>query len=106
MDVGGLRARAVAALASVLAITGATFAAVGGIAPPPAGAQMADHATALRGLMRFEVVDPASKHVFVSLYNTGKVAVLDFSGNLAHTIITEAGARGLAVVGNRLYVAA
>ncbi|HEX4491054.1 MAG TPA: choice-of-anchor D domain-containing protein [Acidimicrobiia bacterium] len=105
MGTGGLRARVGAALMAVLA-SGATFAAVGGITPAPAGAQMTDHATALPGLMRFEVVDAASKHVFVSLYDTSKVAVLDFSGNLVHTISGEAGARGLAVVGTTLYVAA
>jgi hypothetical protein len=103
---GGLRARFGAALAAVLALTGTTFAAVGGFSPAPAGAQMKDKATTLPGIMRFELVDPASKHVFVSLYDTGKLAVFDFSGNLVHTISGEAGARGMAVVGGTLYVAA
>jgi hypothetical protein len=52
------------------------------------------------------VVDPATSHVFVSLYDTSEVAVLDFDGNIVGQITGLAGARGLALVGNHVYVAA
>jgi hypothetical protein len=106
MRTGGLRARVGAALASVLALTGTTVAAVGGFTPQPAGAQMADHATALPGLMDTMVVDAATSHVFVSLYDTGEVDVLDLDGTLVRRLTGEPGARGLALQGNKLYVVA
>ncbi len=89
---------------TVLAICVATAAL--GIVVGPASAQLPSSATVLPGRMDKMVVDSATGHVFVSLYDTSKIAVLDFDGNLLDTITGEAGARGLALVGSHLYVAA
>jgi hypothetical protein len=77
-----------------------------GLVPSHAGAQMTETPTPLPGLMGAMVVDPATSHVFVSLYDASEVVVLDFDGNIVGTIPGLAGARGLAVVGNHVYVAA
>src|SRR5262249_32088058 len=77
-----------------------------GLVPSHAGAQMTGNNTPLPGLMGAMVVDPATAHVFVSLYDASEVVVLDFDGNIVTQITGLAGARGLAVVGNHVYVAA
>ena len=79
---------------------------VAGLVFVPAGAQAAVTATAttLPGTIGSMVVDAATSHVFVSLTDTSKVAVLDFTGRLVKVIGGEPGASGLALVGSDLYV--
>ncbi|MDQ1522069.1 MAG: hypothetical protein QOI55_3142 [Actinomycetota bacterium] len=63
-------------------------------------------ATPLPGVMDAMVVDAATGHIFVSLPGASSVAVLDNDGTLVQTIAGEAGARGLALIGDHLYVVA
>ena len=87
----------VGALASLL---------VAGLVFVPAGAQATVTATSttLPGTLGAMVVDAATSHVFVSLTDTSKIAVLDFTGKIVKTISGESGASGLALVGSDLYV--
>jgi len=51
------------------------------------------------------VVDPKTKHVFISSPEAGAIVVLDYSANILGTISNEAGADGMVVSGTSLYVA-
>jgi hypothetical protein len=51
------------------------------------------------------VVDPKTKHVFVSSPEGSAIVVLDYSANIVRTISNEAGADGMVVSGTSLYVA-
>src|SRR4051794_1917972 len=92
------RGRGVLALAVLGALVGSALLTA------PAAATLPTTATVLPGVMGAMVVDAATSHVFVSLPAAGKVAVLDFDGKLVATITGEAGARGLALDANHLYV--
>ncbi len=86
----------------------AAVAMVGVVAPAHATtAEMQSlDATPLPGRMSAMILDPATAHVFVALGNTDSIAVLDYDGTLVTTIAGEAGAKGLVVVGDKLYVLA
>jgi sugar lactone lactonase YvrE len=73
---------------------------------PTAGAQLPSNATPLTGVMAAMVVDAATSHVFVSLHDVGRIAVLDFDGNVVGSVPNEPGASGMVVVGSHLYVVA
>ena len=51
------------------------------------------------------VVDPKTKHIFISSPEAGAIVVLDYSANILGTISNEAGADGMVVSGSSLYVA-
>jgi hypothetical protein len=51
------------------------------------------------------VVDPTTKHVFISSPEDSAIVVLDYSANILQTISDEAGADGMVVSGSSLYVA-
>jgi len=51
------------------------------------------------------VVDPKTKHIFISSPEAGAIVVLDYSANILATISNEAGADGMVVSGSSLYVA-
>jgi hypothetical protein len=51
------------------------------------------------------LVDPATSHIFISAPNESSIVVLDYSGTILKTITGEAGASGMAIRGNTLYVA-
>jgi hypothetical protein len=89
-----------------VALTIALVAGAATLVPRAADAQQPSSATPLPGLMSAMVVDSAMHHVFVSLHDTGKIAVLDFNGKLLSTISGETGAGGLALVGSDLYAVA
>ncbi len=99
-----LRAALTIAVAVTVAMSASLIAVV--LGSGTAYAQLPATSTALPGLLYKMVVDDATGRVFVSLYDTSKIAVLDFDGNLVTTITGEAGARGLALVGSHLYVVA
>jgi hypothetical protein len=82
--------------------TGAT-APVGVASPTP---DKGDHVTMLP-LTTFghKVVDPATKHVFISSPEAGAIVVLDYSANILRPISNESGADGMVVSGSSLYVA-
>src|SRR5258708_27090865 len=79
---------------------------IAGPAAAPASAQLPSTSTALPGAFNAMVVDPATSHVFVSMALLNEIAVFDFGGTLVQTINGEAGAYGMTVVGNHLYVVA
>lgn len=51
------------------------------------------------------VVDPKTKHVFVSSPEASAIVVLDYSANIVGMIANEAGADGMVLSGSSLYVA-
>jgi len=51
------------------------------------------------------VVDPKTKHVFISSPEASAIVVLDYSANILGTISNEAGADAMVVSGSSLYVA-
>src|ERR1700694_3158075 len=51
------------------------------------------------------LVDAANSHVFVSSPGGSSIVVLDYTGTIVKTITGEAGAYGMAINGNTLYVA-
>ena len=74
------------------------------LVPTPVGAAVTATSTTLPGTFGAMVIDATTGHVFVSLPDTSKVVVLDFSGNILATISGQSGAEGMALSGGFLYV--
>ena len=74
------------------------------LVPAPVDAAVTATSTTLPGSFGAMVVDATTGHVFVSLPDTSKVVVLDFSGNILATISGQSGAQGMALSGGFLYV--